>query len=119
VDRDGYGREVVGHTGPLEKVAQVTLRNRDAVQIPLNRAAIKRVHVGRWADHYLLPLDFAHARQVANFLIGMESSCRDSRQNPTRRQGNVEGVWIPTPSNDRATGGPTESGPDGDGRLSV
>src|SRR5215467_7398690 len=89
------------HRSSLE--SHVKLHNRNAIQIPLNRAAIKCVDIRRWADHYLLPLDFVHARQAGNLLIGMESSCRDCRQNPARRQRNVEDVWSPIPSDSYAT----------------
>jgi hypothetical protein len=51
--------------------------DRDPVQIPLHRAAIKRVDTGRRVGDYPVGIDPPCSRQTGYFLVGMESSCRD------------------------------------------
>ena len=56
------------------------LRNRDAVQVPLDRAATERVNVGRRTEHNLRGLYAARSRQVGQFSSsGMKSSRGNSR----------------------------------------
>jgi hypothetical protein len=44
------------------------LRNRDAVQIPLDGASVEGVHASSRSEHYPLSFDQARSRQAGNFV---------------------------------------------------
>ena len=52
---------------------------RDPIQIALGRAAIKRIDTNRRAGHYPLGIDSARSRYLGYLLVGMKSTCGDSR----------------------------------------
>ncbi len=71
---------VVDGTVPLAHGSRIQDSwNRDAVQVPLDRTAIKRIDTNRRAGHYPLGIDFPRSRSWAISSFGMKSSCGDSR----------------------------------------
>jgi len=68
--------------------SRIAAQSRDwyPIEVPLDRAAVERVHISRWPQHDSASLNPASPGNSRDFLIGSKPSIGDSRKGLARCQ---------------------------------